>query len=131
MWLVAANLAMAEFLERTRQDMDLHTKQVFCPLGPHLPSLKCMDHEHFAMGGAVQRGLRSLPQPSRALHFPALGWLLWPCSCISAFLHCIYRARMNRMGLLHLCWAGRWGALVGLTWLKDAEWPGLKENKLN
>lgn len=94
--------------------MDLHTIQVFCLLGAHPPSQKCMDLEPSAMGG-VQRGPRNLPQPSRVLHFLARGWFLWPCSYISVSQRYVYRARMNRMGPGASCTSVGWDASAHLA----------------
>lgn len=114
-------------LDRTKQDVGLHTTQVFCPPGPHPSSQKCSDHEPSAGGGAVGRGLRSSPQRSRAHHQQAAGWLFWPCPCVSVSRHRVYRAGVNRTGpgarapLLGGA-AGPWGLTA---------WRGLEEGKLN
>lgn len=144
MWLVAATLVSNGLppaysgqttgsSDRTRKDLGLNTTQVFCPPGPHLHSQKCMDREPSAVGGAVQRGLRSFPQPSRALHYQAMGWLFWQCPCMSASQRCFYRARVNRKGPGATC-TSPWWDTEGLRWAHSAkgqEWRGLEEDKLN
>lgn len=64
-------------LDRTKQDVGLHTTQVFCPPGPHPSSQKCSDHEPSA--GGRGRGERPQKLPP-ALQGPP------PASCGLALL---------------------------------------------
>lgn len=86
MWLVTAILAIANLQytlvklqaawtgqDKTGQDMGLHITQVLCPQGPHASFQKCTEHAPPAVGGAVQGGLGSFPQPARAPHHGAAG----------------------------------------------------------
>lgn len=84
LWLVAATLAMAnpsaysgqtiDGLDRTGHGL-IHNTDVL-PTWPHPSSLQCRPHEPgCGRGCAEQPG--SFPQPSRALHHQAAGWISW------------------------------------------------------
>lgn len=93
-----------------------------------------MDHEPSSLGGAVQKGFRSFPQPPQASTIqPQAGssghvsaCLLPPASCLQS-----KSEQEGASGLLPLCCGGRWGPLARLTGLRDQmEWAGRAQTKL-
>lgn len=94
-------------------------------LPPWAPAILPEGHRSFTAGGTMRRGLRSFPQPSRALPYLAVA------GPQAVSLHVRLPAsrllgKSGQEGAWVSCTSARRDACWGLT-----EWRGLEEDKLN